>query len=162
MDKDIETYRFIFSCIKNGLTDVSHRTKLISGNIDFLWSVRKELEYLNLQAMVKPLDYYLEGRFFKYTFVVLKDIVWQFIEFTPKIHDNSTLERRVINSKKVLKDSNGLVYLDISNKDRELLYTKWNNYVSTVSYYDMAKYKDDPVTLLARKLGFIKEIEVVK
>ena len=112
--------------------------------------------------MVKSLDYYLEGRFVKSTFVVIKEQIWKFAEFTPNIHDNSTLKRRVINCNKMLKDSNGLVYLDISSKDMELLHTKWNNYVSTVSNYDMAKYKDDPVTVLARKLGFIKENEVVK
>ena len=111
--------------------------------------------------MVESFDFYLKGRFIKSTFVVLKDRTWRFAELTPNVNDNITLKRRVINSKKVLKDSNGLVYLDISNKDMELLYTKWNNNVSNAQVYGMAKYKDDPVTLLARKLGFITENEVV-
>ena len=91
----------------------------------------------------------------------LKDNLWRFSgEFTPNANNNQTLMKRIGNSNLVHKDNNGLIFLDISSKDMDILKTKLEIKISSEHFYN-GEYKDDDVTILARKLCLIKNHEIV-
>lgn len=145
----------IFSCLKKGVHHRDHRNQLISGDINFVWSVREKFENLNLKSLAEDLDFYLNGIFKKIPFVCFEDTTWM-VEYDEK---ETTLRQRVMTSENILTAENGMLFLDTKKQDVELLYTKLD---TGITYDPFGKYKVDAVTLLARKLEFIKQNEVVR
>ena len=131
-------------------------TQPIQGDINLLWTVRKEFVNLNLMDFAKHIYFYLEGRFKGLTFVSLKDKVWRVI--IP--NGNNTLGYKIMNSGKSVIDNDGMIFLDISEKEMELLYKRWDNIIFPAEYQN-GRFNKEPVSVLARKLGFITQNEVV-
>ena len=152
MKKPTEWYSVVS---RKSVNHRDHRNQLISGDINFVWSVREEFENLNLKSLAEDLDFYLNGRLKKIPFVCFEDTTWM-VEYKER---ESTLRQRVMTSQNILTAENGMQFLDTKKQDVDLLYTKLE---TGITFDPFGKYKVDPVTLLARKLEFIKQNEVVR
>jgi hypothetical protein len=161
LEKDVDTYRLLFSCLNNGFYNISHRQELLTESWNLISSCKQEAQYLKLDILAKQFDFILKGKLRNDNFVNLKDNLWRFRgEFTSNAHNNQTLMQRIGNSNLVHKDNNGLIFLDISSKEMDIIKTKLEIKISSEHFYN-GEYKDDDVTILARKLCLIKNHEVV-
>lgn len=118
-------------------------------------SIREEAEFLNLDILAKAINLILQTRLKKYPFILLKDAVCGMAGFS--FMQNGSLGARIMGGDVLYKDGQGNVYIDITAKEMDILYTKWKSIIVTCN----GKNSFDPVTTLARKLDILNEDEML-